>query len=81
MLSVPYIPRMGRVRGHPVSATATKATAFFNALLVGVVAGLAERLPVGGIPEQGCVATVRANVVNYGLGTVQRVAAHRTKWV
>ena len=33
-----------------------------------IVAGLAERLPVGLIPEQPLIAAVRKDVVNYGGG-------------
>ena len=54
------------VQWHPLNVRAGQVAGFLKALLGGVMAGLAERLPIGLIPKQAIVASVRGFVIDHG---------------
>lgn len=56
------------VDGKAVCGAAEGGESEFGALLMAVVAGGAEGLPVGGVPKQGLVAAVRGDVIDDGGG-------------
>ena len=68
---------MSEVDGRAVEACATQDAGGFLRLLVGVVALLAQRLPVALIPEQFDVALVRLDVVDHvGRHHLSKLSVH-----
>lgn len=60
----PLVPWVAGVDGLAVGCAAEDYAGFFKALFVGVVAVLAEGLPVGVVPEEARVTVVGVDVVD-----------------
>ena len=74
------VPVVIRVSGHAAQVAAGTFAALFLALLMRVVALLAQRLPVLTIPEQATVTTVGLDVVNHIAGNDSpQLSVHHTQ--
>lgn len=63
-------------------STTEHNTGLLETLLVGIVAMLAQRLPVGAIPEQFGIAVMGLNMINHCcLGDAAMVFAFGAQWV
>lgn len=64
----------------PVYSAADSTPGFLGALLVPVVASLAQRLPVRRLPEQPHVTAMRRDVIDYrGRYCAANLRTHRTE--
>lgn len=73
---------MSGVYGLAVLGATKDPARLFETLLVGVMAVLAQRLPVGAIPEQFGIAVMGLNMINHCcLGDAAMVFALGAQWV
>jgi hypothetical protein len=72
---------MAWIGWHAVSPASADVSAMFLSLFMAVMAPFAECLPVGLIPEQFPVASMRLDMVYNGVGSTQRFSTDGAKWM